>query len=35
MKEIILAYFQNLFGRSNREAFLENEGKPHERGYMK
>ena len=27
LKEILLAHFQSLFGRSNRDAFLENEGK--------
>ena len=33
--EIVLAHFQRLFGRSNRDAFLENEGKIHEGGYVK
>ena len=27
LKEIVLAHFQRLFGRSNRDVFLENEGK--------
>ena len=31
-KEILLAHFQSLFGRSNRDVFLENEGKIY---YMK
>ena len=30
----MLAYFQSLFGKSNRGAFLENEGKIHEGGYV-
>ena len=30
LKEIVLAHFQSLFGRSNHDAFLENEGKTHE-----
>ena len=30
LKEILLAQFQNLIGRSNRDAFLENRGKIHE-----
>ena len=33
LKEIVLA--QRLFGRSNRDAFLENEGKIHEGGCVK
>ena len=35
LKEILLAHFQSLFGRSNRDAFLENEGKIHEGGHIK
>ena len=27
LKEIVLAHFQRFFGRSNRDVFLENEGK--------
>ena len=27
MKEIVFAHFQRLFGRSNRDVLLENEGK--------
>ena len=27
LKEIVLTHFQRLFGRSNRDVFLENEGK--------
>ena len=33
--KIALAHFQSLFGRSNREAFSENEGKIHEGGCVK
>ena len=32
LKEILLAHFQSLFGKSNRDVFLENEGKIY---YMK
>ena len=35
MKEIALAHFQSLLGRSNRDAFWENEGKIHARGCVK
>ena len=35
LKEIVLAHFQRLFGRSNRDVFLENEGKIHEGGCVK
>ena len=35
MKEILFAHFQSLFERSYRDAFLENEGKIHQGGYMK
>ena len=31
----MLAHFQNPFGRSNRDAFSENEGKIHEGGCVK
>ena len=33
--EIVLAHFQRLLGRNNRDVFLENEGKIHEGGYVK
>ena len=33
--EILVAQFQSLFGRSNRDAFLDNEGKIHEGRYVK
>ena len=35
LKEIVLAHLQSLFGRSNRDAFLENEGKILEEGCLK
>ena len=35
LKEIVLEHFQSLFGRSNRDAFWENEGKIHEGGCVK
>ena len=35
LKEILLAHFQRFFGRSNRDVFLENEGKIHEGGCVK
>ena len=35
LKETVLAHFQSLFGRSNRDAFWENEGKIHEGGCVK
>ena len=35
LKEILLAQFQSLFGRSNCDGFLENEGKIHEGWYVK
>ena len=35
LKEIVLAHFQNLFGRSNRDAFWENEDKIHKGGCVK
>ena len=35
LKEILLAHFQSFFGRSNRDAFLENEAKIHEGEYVK
>ena len=35
LKEIVLAHFQRLFGRSNRDVFLENEGKIYEGGFVK
>ena len=31
----MLAHFQRLLGRNNRDVFLENEGKIHEGGYVK
>ena len=31
----VAAHFQGLFGRSDCDAFLENEGKIHEEGYVK
>ena len=31
----VVAHFQGLFGRSDCDAFLENEGKIHEEGYVK
>ena len=34
-KKILFAHFQSPFGRSNRDAFLENEGKIPEGGYVK
>ena len=34
-KKISLAHFQSLLERNNRDAFLENEGKIHEGGYVK
>ena len=35
MKESLLAHFQSLLRRSNRDAFSENEGKIHEGRYIK
>ena len=35
LKEVLFALFQSLFGRSNCDVFLENDGKIHERGYVK
>ena len=35
LKEIVFAQFQRLFGRSNRDVFLQNEGKIHEGGCVK
>ena len=35
LKEILLAHFQRLFERSNRDVFLENEGQIHEGGCVK
>ena len=35
LKEIVLANFQRLFRRSDRDVFLENEGKIHEGGCVK
>ena len=35
LKEIVLAHFQRLFGRSNCYVFLENKGKIHEGGCVK
>ena len=34
-EKLVLAHFQSLFERSNRDAFWENESKIHERGRMK
>ena len=35
MKEIVLTHFQKLFGRNNRDVFIENEGKIDEGGCVK
>ena len=35
LKEILLAHFQRLFGRSNHDVFLEHEGKIHEERCVK
>ena len=35
LQEILLSQFQSLFGRSNRDALLENEGKIYEGRYGK
>ena len=34
LKEVLLAHFQRLLGRRNRDAFFQNEGKIHEGGYV-
>ena len=35
LKEIVLAHFQSLFGKSNHDAFWENAAKIHKRGCVK